>query len=110
MGDTKRKKWKQLVDDCLHSGQSAPVWCKANNINVHTLRYWIKKFKNENTPDLEDKTETPTTWVKVDTSQPKSEFIEEVLIISIGKASIKVNPNFDPKFLQDVVRTLSSIC
>lgn len=106
--DTKRKKWEQHIADYRISGRSARVWCEANNISVHTLRYWINKFHSENKSNLESKTESPTEWVQLDACKPEQEIEEAALVITIGQASIKVTPDFDPEFLKEVVRTLSS--
>ncbi|MCK4261060.1 MAG: hypothetical protein KAX49_18940 [Halanaerobiales bacterium] len=106
-----KEQWKQRIADYKSSGQTGKVWCEANNLNINTLRYYTSKFNNENRSTIEtSKTETPTKWVQVDASIPEQEIKDTALVISIGKASIKVNPNFDPEFLKEVVRTISSVC
>ncbi|MCK4259680.1 MAG: hypothetical protein KAX49_11920 [Halanaerobiales bacterium] len=48
---TKRKKCEQHVADYRSSGQTAKVWCEANNLNRYTLRYWIQKWIGYNKLD-----------------------------------------------------------
>lgn len=38
-----RESWVQRIEAYRKSGLSAKVWCAKNNLNVHTLRYWIQK-------------------------------------------------------------------
>lgn len=110
MNQAKRKKWEQHVADYERSGQSQNAWCRDNDVKVNRLRYWIKKFENEKVAVKRD-IDTSTNWVKADTFRSKQEKVhDEALVITIGKASIKVNPDFDADFLKKVIGTLSSIC
>jgi hypothetical protein len=101
---TKRQKWEQHVANYRSSGKSAKVWCEANQVKIHTLRYWISKFHS----NLQSKAEASTQWVQIEACKPEQKIAETALVITIGQVSIKVTPDFDPEFLKEVVRTLSS--
>jgi len=36
-----------ILQDYTSSGQSKQEWCKINNLPLHKLHYWQRKFKNE---------------------------------------------------------------
>ncbi len=109
MNQAKRKKWEQHVADYERSGQSQNAWCRDNNIKVNRLRYWIKKFENEKVA-VKRNIDTPTNWVKVDTSLSNQGAHNNSLVIIIGEASIKVTSDFDADFLKRVIGTLTSVC
>jgi hypothetical protein len=39
-----------MIEQMKQSGKKIPVFCKENNISIHTIRYWIKKQKKESEP------------------------------------------------------------
>jgi transposase-like protein len=47
---SKLKQWQKNIDDWKSSGLSKKQYCKNNNLKVHTLHYWIKKFNKESEP------------------------------------------------------------
>jgi hypothetical protein len=39
-----KQQWKEKILKQRESGLSIGAWCRQNNINVHTFRYWQNKF------------------------------------------------------------------
>ncbi len=37
--------WAARIAEYEASGQSVPAWCKANNVSIQQLRYWLRKKK-----------------------------------------------------------------
>jgi transposase-like protein len=108
MNLTKRQMWEQHVADYRSSGKSAKAWCEARQVKIHTLRYWISRFNSESKTNLQSKTEAPTQWIQIEACKPEQKIAETAVVITIGSASIKVTPGFDPELLKEVVRALSS--
>ena len=44
-----RIEWEHRVAAFNESGVSMPTFCKTHDLNVHQLRYWLKKFKTKPT-------------------------------------------------------------
>lgn len=45
-----RKKWLEIVQDFKKSKQSRRRYCEENQINHHTMRYWLDKLKDQREP------------------------------------------------------------
>ena len=106
----KRIKWRNIVNEFKKSGKSVPKWCESNGIKVHNLRYWLKKFNDETLITKSECQKETTEWVTVNTAEMNSKINKSPLKITIGKASIEVNNEFDPNLLKDVIKALSGLC
>jgi hypothetical protein len=42
-----RQAWEKRITDLQSSGQSIPAWSAANNLKLHQVRYWMRKFKSQ---------------------------------------------------------------
>lgn len=102
----KRQLWTQRITDYRNSGMTASNWCEDNEIILSQLRYWLLKFKKENTL-LES---NGTNWVSVDFSNSLSNPKERTITVKIGPATIELNKNFDKDVFTDVVKVLNIIC
>jgi hypothetical protein len=40
---TKRSRWQTVIDDFRKSGLSVPAFSQQRRINLHTLRYWLRR-------------------------------------------------------------------
>jgi transposase-like protein len=96
--------WKSRVGEFKASGQTATAWCAAQDLKVHQLYYWVRKFKIE-----KESAEKKMQWLSVEIGELKADKPQEALPVRVGKATIEVRPGFDPKLLSDVVKTLSSM-
>lgn len=93
-----RAAWAERIADFTASGLSAPQWCAAHDLQVHHLRYWLKKLQ---TPAP---AQAALRWLPVGFSDP-----EPVLTVRIGPAVIEVRNGFDPRLFVTVVRTLITL-
>ncbi len=99
-----RKEWERRIAIFRASGQTQTKWCAANDLNLHQLKYWLKRIE-----DSTSTYESVTKWTSV-TIGEASEEISETLQVKVGQASIEVKPGFNSSFLADVVRTLQTLC
>ncbi len=88
-----RKVWETRVAEFRASGLSVPQWCIKHDLKLHQLRYWLKKFNQGTTPQVQ--------WLPFDLSEPAA------ISIRMAGAVIEVQPDFDPELLLRVVKTLS---
>jgi hypothetical protein len=98
------QEWETRVAAYRSSGQSVREWCAANGVKPERLWYWLRWQKaGPATP--------PLTWlpVAVDGPVPRGQS-DTGLLVRVGRASIEVNPGFDPEMLSTVVRVLSTVC
>lgn len=100
--ENKQRMWESRVAEFEASGQSATAWCAVQNLNVHQLYYWMRKFKSESRSIKKQ-----TQWLSVEIGELHPDKPQEALPIRVGKATIEVRPGFDPKLLSDVIKTLS---
>jgi len=45
--EQKKSRALAVIEQWRQSGQKMPVFCKENNVSIHTVRYWLKKQKKE---------------------------------------------------------------
>jgi hypothetical protein len=96
------KRWETRIAEFKASGQSATVWCANNNLKIHQLRYWLRKFKA-----AEKTTFSSSQWLSVEVGEAPSD--SDTLAIKVGKVTIEVRPGFDPQLLAKVVRTILTL-
>ena len=87
------------------SGQTQKEWCQANNINFHTLKYWIKEENRDS--DIPQET---CQWQTLDISTLKTDSPNQQLTIQIGPARLEINSGFDLEFLGEVLKTVIRVC
>ena len=102
----KRQLWTQRITDYRNSGMTASNWCEDNEIILSQLRYWLLKFKKENTSTESN----GTNWVSVDLSNSPSNTKEKTISIKIGLATIELNKGFDKEVFTEAVKVLNIIC
>jgi hypothetical protein len=89
------------------SSQTQKEWCQTNNINIHTLKYWIKEENRvSNIP------QKSCQWQTLDMSTLKtdSHSQNQQLTIQIGPVRLEVLPGFDQQFLAEVLKTIVRAC
>ena len=94
---------RQQIDDYRNSGQSAKAWCNANEMKVSTLRYWLKRIKKADQPELEQAWATMQLIDKTTPADPTP------VIIRVNVFEISLHPGFDPAVLVTVIKTLQRI-
>lgn len=94
--------WERRIAIFEASGETQAKWCAANDLNVHQLKYWLKKIKG---PKSTHETKSRFTPIVIAETATNS-----TLEIKVGKASVEVRPGYDPTFLADVVKMLKTLC
>ena len=81
------------------SGQTAAEWCKENDLQISTLRYWITKA-NRNGKQAQQGfiAFTPTSY------EPSVK-----VVVKIGSYTIEVAPGFDAATFRETVLLLKSL-
>lgn len=88
----KRIEWKTRYDAWKESEQSIAKWCRDQEVNVHQMYYWVKRFENDQaSPELK-----PTQWmtVQVDNGALSLEG-QESITIHVGAITVEVRPRTD---------------
>lgn len=99
--------WEKRIKHYKESGLSMNRWCKDNDIKVHQLYYWLKKFNNEDSIQQE----TERNWLPVTLENKVPEFIQDdPIIIKIGKCTVDVKLGFNPIQLSEIIKVLSTLC
>ena len=96
----KQKQWKKRIADYEASGQSGVSWCKEHGVSECQFWYWKKKFQKETAATEE------ATWVPVVLGEEAS----SSLTIRVGTVEVEVKAGYEEKLLQQVIRTLVSLC
>lgn len=100
-----RKEWEQRLSAFRASGQAPVAWCAANNLNLHQLRYWLRKSAIATSP----LSETPR-WLALEVENMEPQKPQATLLIRVGKATIEISSGFDPNLLVAAVQSLSRSC
>ena len=102
----KREQWAKLIREYETSGQRAGEWCSANNVRPGRLWYWLRKHRSEErSPEVHS-----GQWLPVEVTEQGSTVQDDVLVITVGSASIQVRAGFDPGLLTQVVSALTGSC
>jgi hypothetical protein len=98
-----RKEWERRIDIYKASGTTQTKWCKVNDVNIHQLKYWLKRLKAPT--EIKE-----TEWVPITIEDELSHGINDSLQVKIGQAIIEVKPDFNPSLLANVVKVLQTLC
>ncbi len=78
--------WATRIAEYEASGQSVLAWCKANNVSVQQLQYWLRKKKRApETTNSEN-----TLWLPLDLSDTG---YESSLLVRVGRVAVEVIRN-----------------
>ena len=101
-----REAWEARVAGYQSSGQSIPAWCAEHKVNLHTMRYWVRKLNQEQrSPET-----APVQWLSVEVSGERHHVNAAGLVVNVGDARIEVHPGCDLLLLREVVHALASLC
>lgn len=103
MGKPKNN-WREKVTAYRASGQSQKEWCAKNDVNIHTLKFWLQKEKTVTSP------KETCQWLPLNINESETTIENQALTLKIGQVFIEVKPGFNPEFLTNVVKTLIAIC
>ncbi|MBF4696106.1 IS66 family insertion sequence element accessory protein TnpA [Fusibacter ferrireducens] len=97
-----RQLWSDRITEWKSSGLTASAWSIQNDLNVHTLKYWIQKFNKE-------KLSVPkTNWVTLESPKEKDKCSTSPVYIKIhiGKALIEVPTAVSSETLRCIFESL----
>ncbi|TEB07895.1 hypothetical protein Psch_01450 [Pelotomaculum schinkii] len=91
---------RRQVSDYRASGKTAAEWCSENNLNIHTLRYWLTKCSREAKAGLKQE-----TFIEL-----KQSSVNEVpVIVKIGAVSIELYSGFQGETLREAITAIRSL-
>ena len=95
------QEWRRIIEDKISSGLTIEEYCRTNNLNVHTYKYWLHILREE---ELNQQYTPFTELVVADKTAvaPITE-IASSITINIGKGSITVQ---NKEALKTVVEVL----
>jgi hypothetical protein len=100
-----RLHWQAHVAHFQESKQTMKQWCIDNNQKLHQLQYWIKKFKDNGSVEVEK-----TKWLPVTLDATTKTHPQEVIKIFVGKCTVEVSPGLNLSMLKDVLSVLTELC
>lgn len=104
MDHEKQKLWEKRMKEWEASGLGGKSWCKQQGISECQFWYWKKRLGNSGS----EKEKEIKKWAPlVIEDAPKN---ESTLTVRMGNVEIEVKPGYNAPLLQDVVRTLLSVC
>lgn len=93
-----QKRWQRRISEQRSSSLTQTEWCRQNEINLNTFRYWCKRLKKLENTDVRN-----TAFVAL---QPAKVPVGNAIHIRVGSAEIEVGHETDMELLSDVVRVL----
>ena len=102
-----RMKWEERIREFHASGQSAPSWCATHSVNLHSLRYWLRRAPH---PQLPKEPLSEVRWLAMDMQSAHRPASSSSLTVRIGDVRVDVHRDFDPTLLQQVVVALTAVC
>jgi len=111
------QQWAKIIADCQASDMTVVAWCEANNINIKSYYYWLRKVRNhtlEQMPQLTENLPVPTeddpvTFKRLDVQTPVPEAAAAV-IIRLPNATVEVNEGTSQQTVQAVLMALQAVC
>lgn len=111
------QQWAKIIADCQASDMTVVAWCEANNINIKSYYYWLRKVRNhtlEQMPQLTENLPVPTeddpvTFKRLDIQTPVPEAAAAV-IIRLPNATVEVNEGTSQQTVQAVLMALQAVC
>lgn len=91
---------RQQVCDYRASGKTAAAWCAENDLNIHTLRYWLTKCNREATTDHKQE-----TFIELKQASAN----EVPVIVKLGTVSIELYSGFQAETLREAITAIRSL-
>jgi transposase-like protein len=119
-----RAEWEELVEEWRVSGQSARQFAKAHGLADTALRYWANRLGDDEHPGREGgaRARGAVRPRRLASAAPAAPPLAQVVrpgetptgahgrvTLTVGKATIAVEPGFDEGHLRAVVRALSEV-
>lgn len=98
----KTQNWHNIIKSWQNSGEKQTTWCKQNDVNIATFKYWKHKFKRAENHDVQ--------FQKLETKKPKKTEnpSPKPITIEIAEAKIEVYDGANPDLLRTIIKVLKS--
>jgi len=103
----KRIEWKTRYDSWKASGQGIAEWCRDQDIKVHQMYYWVRRFERDMISPEPKTSETQWLAVQVEDDMLSSEG-QDPIFIHFGAISVEVRPGANVGLLSDIIHVLRS--
>lgn len=111
------QQWAKIISDCQASDMTVVAWCEANNINIKSYYYWLRKVRNHTLEQMPELTENlpvpmvddPVTFKKLDVHTPAPAAAAAV-IIRLPNATVEVSEGTSQQTVQAVLMALQAVC
>lgn len=111
------QQWTKIISDCQASDMTVVAWCEANNINIKSYYYWLRKVRNHTLEQMPQLTENlpaaiaddPVTFKRLDVQTPISGTTAAV-IIRLPNATVEVSEGTSQQTVQAVLMALQAVC
>ena len=102
--DTERtKKWRIIIDDFKKTNVTMKQYCELNDLKIHQLIYWKRKFKQK-----EEKSNQETSFIKVLPVIETAPIYREISI-EVNKIKINIPNEFNPNHLMRILKVVNSV-
>ena len=99
--------WQQMVNGYQNSGLSRSEFCRHNEIQIHCLDYWQRKFRKQTAGPVAKK---PAGWIPLQVSDEEKAGYGGGIRLRIDRVVFTLEPGFDPQLLAEVLRVVRSTC
>lgn len=111
------QQWAKIISDCQASDMTVVAWREANNINVKSYYYWLRKVRNHTLEQMPELTENlpapiedaPVTFKRLDVQTPVAG-TAAAAIIRLPNATVEVSEGTSQQTVQAVLMALRAIC
>lgn len=111
------QQWAKIISDCQASDMTVVAWCEANNINIKSYYYWLRKVRSHTLEQMPELTENlpvsandgPVTFKKLDVKTPVTG-TSAAVIIRLPNATVEVSEGTSQQTVQAVLMALQSVC
>ncbi len=105
--EKRQHEWEVRVSDFKSSGHKMTHWCATHHVDLKQMKYWTRKFKKVAAlaAPAPSKSFVPLTVI-----EPAACTSPSSLVVHVGRASMTLQPGFDPQLLHEVVEALSRSC
>jgi hypothetical protein len=97
--------WTKILKEFDKSGLTAMAFAKENGIKPTSLYWQLRKRRSASEPVTEEPQDMPVFIPVI--SEPAG---TGKISVTVGRATINIEPGFDQQMLADVVRALGAVC
>lgn len=96
--EQRKDMWRQRLEQLKASNMTQKDWCRENGIPQTTLRYWIRRLKDEAPKD--------PAWIQLQTKRPEAA-AERNITISCNGVKMIINADADPLLCRRLIRVMT---